>query len=202
MDMNETKEEIKDSTFLNFKLSIEGIIRARNTPKKKGVRGNVESEENLQTNLRNDVISIMTNPLSQISKLDPVSGLASDQVQALRALYAMVKNKTNLDGKLETAVKTTVKLLNPNFNYNMNEKVVEDQKDDNELTTDSSMPVRRSTRIAQLPQTSYHEDADDMLSIAGVEDGSDGEEAFNMAEDYENDWDEDVDGQDEVMDDV
>ncbi len=119
---------VKDSNFVNFANSVDAIHRKLTTPKKRGVRDdNLGGEAELQANLRKDIVSIMTSPLSQLGKLEPVPGLSAAQVEALRALYASVKNELYQDEGFEAVLEKAVKLLNPSFTPRRNEEVAKDQ---------------------------------------------------------------------------
>jgi hypothetical protein len=132
-------EGIKDSNFVNFANSINEIHRRLTTPKKRGVReGNIGGEAELEVNLRNDMISIITSPLSQLGKLEPVAGLSAAQIEALRAVYAWVREGLCLDEGFEAVLEAAVGLLNPNFTPRGSEGVAEDQGDSGDSMTGTS----------------------------------------------------------------
>jgi hypothetical protein len=121
-------EGIKDSSFVDFTNSIDVIQRKLATPKKRGVRA-VQGDDELDNNLKNDIVSIITSPLSQLWKLEPIPALSAAQVEALRALYALVKDESNLDEGLVAVLEAAIKLLNPTFTSNSTKDASEDQND-------------------------------------------------------------------------
>jgi hypothetical protein len=145
-------EGIKDSNFVNFANSIDAIHRKLATPKKRGVRdGNLGGEAELQANLKKDMVSIITSPLSQLGKLGPINGLSPAQVEALRVLYALVKvyktRSASPDESLEAALEAAVRLLNPTFSPRINEEVAENQNGNGDSTTGTSSGQRKIDTI-------------------------------------------------------
>jgi hypothetical protein len=141
-------EDIKDTTFVNLVMSIGDIQRKLATPKKRGVRVNVEDEAKLDVTLRNDMVSIITSPLSQMWKPEPIPGLSAAQVEALRALYASVSDESNLDEDLEAALETAVKLLNLSFIPRIKEETAADQNGNSDSTSGMSSGQRRIYTIS------------------------------------------------------
>ena len=50
------------------------------------------------------MVGIITSPLSQLGKLQPVPSLSAAQVEALRALHASVKNGLSRDKGFEVVL--------------------------------------------------------------------------------------------------
>jgi len=57
------------------------------------------------------MVSMLKSPLSQLWKTEPVPGISSAQVEALRKLYASVKDESNPDNGWEATLETAVKLM-------------------------------------------------------------------------------------------
>ncbi|MCJ1435724.1 hypothetical protein MMC27_005099 [Xylographa pallens] len=185
-------EGVKDSNFVNFANTIDAIHRKLAKPKQRGVR-DPGGDADLQANLAQDMVSIITSPLSQLGKVVPVPGMSAAQVEALRALYALVKKKTYSNDGLEARVEAVARLLNPSFTPRANEEVAGDQSSIVDVSSGPVMPVRRSTRLAELPKTSYQEDANDLEDLLNEgDDESNGEEGLD--EQVEEDVDEQMDG--------
>ncbi|MCJ1402984.1 hypothetical protein MMC11_006206 [Xylographa trunciseda] len=119
-------EHVKDSSLVNFANSIDAIHRKLSTPKQGGVRDrNPGGEAELEANLAQHMVSIVTSPLSQLETLVPVPGLSAAQVKALRALYALIKDKPFSNDVLKAAVDAAVKLLNPSSTFRTNTEKAE-----------------------------------------------------------------------------
>lgn len=133
-------EELKDSTFVNLITSVEKIERA-GVPKKRGVRREKQAEVEGAEELKDDVVSMITSALSQMDNPDPVPGLSAAQIQALRALYTVINNKSRTDEDLEIALEAAVMQLNPDYTPKMQEveEEVEEEIDrDRETATGMS----------------------------------------------------------------
>jgi hypothetical protein len=194
-------------------MTVDQIAQALNVPKKRGVRvakqGGTEGEEQL----KQDMIDMISSPLSQMENPSPIPELSAAQIEALRALYTVINNESRTDQDLEVALEAAVKHLNPHFTPKVQE--VEEVDGDRELVTGTlnghrlvcivvivtnnilTGPMRRSERLARLPQNSYDESADDVLDelLAGEDDEEDDEEegVDQQVQEY---------GEDREMDDV
>jgi hypothetical protein len=137
-------ESIKNSNFVNFTNSINIIHRILARLKKHSIReNNLRSKTELQANLRNNIVSIIISLLLQLGKLEPIPRLSVTQIEILRVLYILVKDELYLDKNLEMILKTVVKLLNPSFMPIINEKIVEDQDSNSNLTISISNRQKR-----------------------------------------------------------
>ncbi|OBT69518.1 hypothetical protein VE03_01025 [Pseudogymnoascus sp. 23342-1-I1] len=106
---NSIMENVKDSTFINLAMSIDDIQRAVNTPKRCGVRNSIENIKEMEDTLRKDIISVITSPLSQIARPQPVPGLSAKAIEAIRSLYSLIKSGQFSDQELEASVMAAVK---------------------------------------------------------------------------------------------
>jgi hypothetical protein len=141
-------EDIKDSNLVNLATSIDAIQRKLATPKKRGVRVSLGDEAKLDDDLRNDMVSIITSPVSQMWKLEPIPGLSAAQVEALRALYASVRDESNLGKGLEAVLEAAVELLNPIFTPRIKEETATDQDGNGDSTSGTSSGQRRIYTIS------------------------------------------------------
>ncbi|KAF4629934.1 hypothetical protein G7Y89_g8209 [Cudoniella acicularis] len=193
---------VQDSTWVNLSTSIDEIERAENRPKKRGVREvNSKSTTDLKTALGSDVYAIITSPLSQREKLNPVPELSAVQIEALRALYAMIENVSRTEAGLEATLKTAVKLLS--LNYTPKPK---DEVDGNGFTVSGTLKegeriafistnacflpaeqstsgLHRSTRLAGLPQIAYNEEFDEFETFLDEDKEDDKADGDNEDED-------------------
>jgi hypothetical protein len=80
------------------------------------------------------MISILTSPLLQLRKLEPVAGLTAAQILSLRTVYAWIKDGSCLDKNFETLLEAAVGLLNPDFTARVR-AVAEDQGGDSKTGT-------------------------------------------------------------------
>jgi hypothetical protein len=109
-------DKVQDSDVVNFANSVGALYRKVTAPKKRGVRP-IGGQEELTLSLWQDMVGLLTSPLSQRGSrsLQPVPGLGPDQIEALRALHARVKDGPPRDEVLGAAVEKAVELLNPSF---------------------------------------------------------------------------------------
>lgn len=86
----------------------------------------------LDTELRNDMVSVLNSPLAQLWKAQPVPRMSSAQAEALRKLYASVKVESNPDKGLEAILKTAVKLLMPSYETEAADESADREGDDDQ----------------------------------------------------------------------
>ncbi|TAQ89681.1 hypothetical protein B7494_g1987 [Chlorociboria aeruginascens] len=149
-------EDIEDSVFINFAESVDNVSRKLSAPVRRGARANNTTTSALGETLKGDMAKLICSPLSQLWMAQSVPGMSSAQVEALRKLYASVKNESNPDNGWEAALETAVKLMQPS---NATKAAVESANnkavDNNQYGP--SMPLRRSDRLASLPNVLYKE---------------------------------------------
>lgn len=104
-------DAVKDSTFVNLAKSINDIQRAVNAPKKDGLQGSTEDDKAMQDTLRKDVVSMVTSPLAQIERLQPLRGLSAAAIKAIRSVHALIESGKFSDHELEAGVMAAVKEL-------------------------------------------------------------------------------------------
>jgi hypothetical protein len=138
-----TMENIKDSNFVNLATSIDAIQRKLSTPKKRGVRANHAGDAQLDEDLRVDMVKVLTSPLQQKFKLEPLPGLSAAQVEGMRALYAVLSDESNPGEDLEAVLEAAVELLDPSATPSAEEATVVDQRGFDDTTSGTSRGERK-----------------------------------------------------------
>lgn len=62
----EQLQDLRDSTFINLATSVDKMQKALQTPKKRGVRGANHGTGGAEQELKDDMVTVITSPLSQV----------------------------------------------------------------------------------------------------------------------------------------